>query len=120
TMLLMVPITFVLADALEIDPLPLVIIEILVSNIGGTATLIGDPPNIIIAGATGLSFMAFIVNLAPIAALSFVIVTAGLYAVYRRRLRVQLQARERVMRLDAARSIDDMSELKRTVPILIA
>ena len=67
TVLLMVPITFLLADALDIDPLPLVIIEILVSNIGGTATLIGDPPNIIIAGATGLSFMAFIVNLAPIA-----------------------------------------------------
>jgi Na+/H+ antiporter NhaD/arsenite permease-like protein len=120
TVLLMVPITFLLADALDIDPLPLVIIEILVSNIGGTATLIGDPPNIIIAGATDLSFMAFIVNLAPIAALTFAVVTAGLYAVYRRRLRVQPQAREHVMRLDAARSIEDMSELKRTVPILIA
>src|SRR5919112_2192530 len=79
TILLMVPITFVLADALDIDALPLVIIEILVSNIGGTATLIGDPPNIIIAGATDLSFTAFIANLAPIAALAFVVVTAGLY-----------------------------------------
>jgi Na+/H+ antiporter NhaD/arsenite permease-like protein len=67
TILLMVPITFLLADALDIDPIPLVIIEILVSNIGGTATLIGDPPNIMIAGATGLSFAEFIVNLAPIA-----------------------------------------------------
>jgi Na+/H+ antiporter NhaD/arsenite permease-like protein len=120
TVLLMVPITFLLADALDVDPLPLVIIEILVSNIGGTATLIGDPPNIIIAGATGLSFTAFIVNLAPIAALTFVIVTAGLYAVYRGRLRVRPQARERVMRLDATRSIEDMGELKRTVPILVA
>ncbi len=53
TVLLMVPITFLLADALDVDPIPLVIIEILVSNIGGTATLIGDPPNILIAGATG-------------------------------------------------------------------
>ena len=120
TVLLMVPITFLLADALDVDPLPLVIIEILVSNIGGTATLIGDPPNIIIAGATGLSFMAFIVNLAPIAALTFAIITAGLYAVYRRRLQVPPQARERVMRLDAARSIEDMAELRRTVPILVA
>ncbi len=68
TVLLMVPITFLLADALDIDPIPLVIIEIIASNIGGTATLIGDPPNIIIAGATGLSFGAFIANLAPIAA----------------------------------------------------
>ena len=52
TILLVVPITFLLADALDIDPIPLVIIEVIASNIGGTATLIGDPPNIIIAGAT--------------------------------------------------------------------
>ncbi len=119
TVLLMVPITFLLADALDIDPLPLVIIEIVVSNIGGTATLIGDPPNIIIAGASGLSFTAFIVNLAPIAALTFVVVTAGLYVTYRGRLQVPPEARERVMTLDAARSIEDAAELKRTVPILI-
>ena len=83
TVLLMVPITFLLADALDIDPIPLVIIEIIVSNIGGTATLIGDPPNILIAGATDLTFTDFIVNLAPIAALTFVVVTVGLYWVYR-------------------------------------
>jgi Na+/H+ antiporter NhaD/arsenite permease-like protein len=53
TVLLMVPITFLLADALDIDPIPLILIEIIASNIGGTATLIGDPPNILIAGATG-------------------------------------------------------------------
>jgi Na+/H+ antiporter NhaD/arsenite permease-like protein len=119
TVLLMVPITFLLADALDIDPIPLVIIEIIVSNIGGTATLIGDPPNILIAGSTDLTFMEFIVNLAPIAALCFVVVTAGLYVVYRRQLRVAPEARRRVMELDAARSIEDLDELKRTVPILI-
>jgi Na+/H+ antiporter NhaD/arsenite permease-like protein len=120
TVLLIVPITFLLADTLDIDALPLVIIEIVVSNIGGTATLIGDPPNIIIAGATDLSFTAFIVNLAPIAAVTFAVVTAGLYAVFRRRLQVRPQARERVLRLDAARAIEDMAELRRTVPILVA
>jgi Na+/H+ antiporter NhaD/arsenite permease-like protein len=120
TVLLIVPITFVLADALDIDALPLIIIEILVSNIGGTATLIGDPPNIIIAGATDLSFTAFIVNLAPIAAVTFLIVTAGLYALYRRQLRVAPEARRHVMGLDARRSIEDVAELKRTVPILVA
>ena len=71
TVLLMVPITFLLADALDIDPIPLVIIEIIASNIGGTATLIGDPPNILIAGATDLSFTDFAVNLAPISALEW-------------------------------------------------
>jgi Na+/H+ antiporter NhaD/arsenite permease-like protein len=120
TVLLMVPITFLLADALDVDPIPLVIIEIVVSNIGGTATLIGDPPNIIIAGATDLSFVAFIVNLAPIAALTFAVVTAALYRVFRRRLQVAPEARDRVMRLDAGRSIEDMPELRRTVPILVA
>src|ERR687893_415441 len=60
TVLLMVPITFLLADTLDIDPLPLVLIEIIASNIGGTATLIGDPPNIMIAGATGLTFVEFV------------------------------------------------------------
>src|SRR5918997_2928991 len=77
TVLLMVPITFLLADALDVDPVPLLIVEILVSNIGGTATLIGDPPNIMIAGATGLTFTAFIANLAPISPLAFVVVTVG-------------------------------------------
>src|SRR5918997_667579 len=95
TVLLMVPITFLLADALDIDPIPLVLIEIIASNIGGTATLIGDPPNILIAGATDLSFGAFISNLAPIAALAFVVTTGLLYAVYRRRLQVEEGARER-------------------------
>jgi Na+/H+ antiporter NhaD/arsenite permease-like protein len=119
TVLLMVPITFLLADALDIDPIPLVVIEILVSNIGGTATLIGDPPNILIAGATDLSFVAFIANLAPIAIITFVAVTGGLYLLFRPQLRVTPEARERVMELDARRSIEDMDELVRTVPVLV-
>jgi Na+/H+ antiporter NhaD/arsenite permease-like protein len=119
TVLLMVPITFLLADTLDIDPIPLVVTEILVSNIGGTATLIGDPPNILIAGATDLSFTDFIVNLAPIAALTFVVVTGGLYLLYRHQLRITPDARRHVLALDAARSIEDVAELKRTVPILV-
>jgi Na+/H+ antiporter NhaD/arsenite permease-like protein len=119
TVLLIVPITFLLADALDIDPIPLVIIEIIASNIGGTATLIGDPPNIIIAGATDLSFGAFIANLAPIAAVAFAVVTGGLYLAYRKRLQVPPEARRRVMDLDAEASIEDRDELRRTMPILV-
>ena len=120
TVLLMVPITFLLADALDVDPIPLVIIEILVSNIGGTATLIGDPPNIMIAGATGLTFVEFIANLAPVAVITFAVVTAGLYLAFRSQLRISPEARARVMELDAADSIEEPGELKRTVPILVA
>ena len=119
TVLLMVPITFLLADALDIDPIPLVLIEIIASNIGGTATLIGDPPNILIAGATDLTFGDFFVNLAPIAAVAFVVVTAMLYLVFRRRLQIAPEARQRVMELDARRSIEDVAELKRTLPVLV-
>ena len=119
TILLVVPITFLLADALDIDPIPLVIIEVIASNIGGTATLIGDPPNIIIAGATDLSFNAFIVNLAPIAIVTFAIVVGLLYLFYRSRLQISERNRAIVMELDAAASIRDRPELRRTGPVLV-
>ena len=120
TILLVVPVTFLLADALDIDPIPLVLIEILSSNIGGTATLIGDPPNIIIAGATGLSFNEFIVNLAPIVLVTLAIVIPLLYLHYRGRLQVTPENRRHVMELDARASISDAQELRRTVPVLVA
>lgn len=119
TILLVVPITFLLADALDVDPLPLVIIEVIASNIGGTATLIGDPPNIIIAGATDLSFNDFIVNLAPIALVTFVAVVGALYLFYRPRLQIEERNRRYVMELDARASIRDWDELRRTGPVLV-
>jgi Na+/H+ antiporter NhaD/arsenite permease-like protein len=119
TILLIAPITFLLADALDIDAVPLLIIQVIASNIGGTATLIGDPPNIIIAGATGLSFNAFIVNLAPIVVVTFAVVIPLLYLVFRRRLRVEEKDRTAVLGLNAAASIRDAAELRRTGPVLV-
>jgi Na+/H+ antiporter NhaD/arsenite permease-like protein len=119
TILLMVPITFLLADTLDIKPIPLVIMEIVASNIGGTATLIGDPPNILIAGATGLSFNSFLLNLAPIAVVTLVVVVGALYLFYRRDLQVAPANREKVMQIDARKSIEDVGELWRTVPVLL-
>jgi len=119
TILLVVPITFLLADALDLDPLPLVIIEVIASNIGGTATLIGDPPNIIIAGATDLSFNDFIINLAPVVVVTFAVVIGLLYLYYRRRLQIAPESRAAVMELDAAASIRDPVELRRTGPVLV-
>ncbi len=118
TMLLVVPITFVLADTLDVDPIPLIVIEIVASNIGGTATLIGDPPNILIGGHTGLSFAAFVGNLAPIVIPTLVVVVALLYRGYRRRLQIEPQARARVLELDASRAIEDPAELRRLLPVL--
>jgi Na+/H+ antiporter NhaD/arsenite permease-like protein len=119
TILLVVPITFLLADALDVDPIPLIIIEVISSNIGGTATLIGDPPNIIIAGATGLSFNSFIVNLAPVVLVTFAVVITALYLFYRPRLQIEEANRRYVMELDAPGSIRDAAELRRTGPVLV-
>lgn len=119
TILLIVPVTFLLADALDIDPIPLIIIEVIASNIGGTATLIGDPPNIIIAGATDLTFNAFIVNLAPAVVVTLAVVVGGLYLFYRSRLQIDDRNRDAVMELDARASIRDWTELRRSVPVLV-
>ncbi len=85
TILLVVPITFVIADALDLDLIPLIIAEVIASNLGGAATLIGDPPNIIIAGQSGLGFNDFLINVGPPALISYVVVTAGLFLVCRAR-----------------------------------
>jgi Na+/H+ antiporter NhaD/arsenite permease-like protein len=118
TILLVVPLTFLLADALDIDPIPLILIEVIASNIGGTATLVGDPPNIMIAGATGLSFNQFIVNLTPVVVVTLFVVTTLPYLWFRKSLRVTEANRDRVMSLDARASISDWRELHRTVPVL--
>lgn len=119
TILLVVPISFLLADTLDFDPIPLIIIEVMAANIGGTATLIGDPPNIMIASYTGLGFNDFLFNLAPGVLPILALVTVGLYFVFRNQLQVNDENREHVMQLDAAAAIRDHAELKRTLPVLI-
>jgi Na+/H+ antiporter NhaD/arsenite permease-like protein len=85
--LLVAPISLIVASKFGMPPAPLLILQIIASNIGGTATLVGDPPNIMIAGATGLSFNAFLINLAPVAITALVLVTVVLYTAQRHRFR---------------------------------
>jgi Na+/H+ antiporter NhaD/arsenite permease-like protein len=119
TILLMVPITFLLADTLDINPMPLVLIQVMAANIGGAATLIGDPPNIMIGNAAGLSFNDFLVNNLPGVAVILAVITVGLYFAYRSQIQVDERDRKFVMELDAAASIRDKAELKRTMPVLL-
>jgi Na+/H+ antiporter NhaD/arsenite permease-like protein len=119
TILLVVPVTFLLCDTLDIDPIPLIVIEVVASNIGGTATLIGDPPNIIIAGHTGLSFNEFILNLAPIVVVTLVVVIGLLYRYMRKSFQTTVENRRYVMQLDASASITNPTELRRTGPVLL-
>jgi Na+/H+ antiporter NhaD/arsenite permease-like protein len=111
TILLVVPITFVIADALEIDLVPLVIAEVIASNLGGAATLIGDPPNIIIAGQSGLGFNDFLINVGPPAAIAYLVVTAGLYLAYRHSLTPAPDRVDELSSLDAAASLAPRREV---------
>jgi len=87
TVLLIGPIALAVAEVLKVDPLPFVFAEIFSSNIGGTATLIGDPPNLLIGSAAGLSFNDFVLNLGPAVVLSMVVMYGLLYLWYGRELR---------------------------------
>lgn len=87
TVVLMMPITFVIAKEFETDPVPFLITEVLASNIGGTATLIGDPPNIIIGTRAGLSFMNFVQELTPIVFLIFMVSIGVLIFLFRKGLK---------------------------------
>ncbi len=84
TVMIFVPMTLAVADAVGFDPVPFILGEIFASNIGGTATLIGDPPNILIGTAAKLSFVDFIINLGPISVAVFIVVDIFLLFVYRK------------------------------------
>jgi len=118
TVLLMVPMTLVICDNLKINPLPFLFVEIFMSNIGGTATLIGDPPNILIGSAAGLSFMDFVVNLAPIILVLFIILIPLIKWVYGPKIKTAKENMERVMKLDEKESIQDPILLKKSLIVL--
>jgi len=100
TVLLIVPMTFVITKKLKIDPIPFLIPEILASNIGGTATIVGDPPNIMIGSRAGLSFMDFVVNLGPIIIVVFIVTFFVLWLMYRKQLRLSPEEKQKVFELD--------------------
>jgi Na+/H+ antiporter NhaD/arsenite permease-like protein len=118
TVLLVAPVTVLLCDRLDLDPVPFLIAEVLASNIGGTATLIGDPPNIIIAGRSGLSFNDFLVNLAP-----FVLVLVGVLLLlcrllFRKALTLQPERVAEIMELDEREAIRDRTLLWQSLAVL--
>jgi Na+/H+ antiporter NhaD/arsenite permease-like protein len=118
TVLLIVPMTFVITKKLNVNPIPFLIPEILASNIGGTATIIGDPPNIMIGSRAGLSFMDFIVNLGPIILMVFIAVFAALWLIYRKRLRVDEESKKKIFELDEKVCIKDRPLLNKCGAVL--
>src|SRR5688572_11187218 len=107
TVLLIAPVTLLVCDRLGVSPIPYLIAEALASNIGGTATLIGDPPNIIIASRSGLTFNEFLINLAPIAALALAVFVAMLPVLFRGSFSVDPERVADVMALEEREAIKD-------------
>lgn len=118
TVLLTVPITFSITAQLKVDVKPYLISQILASNIGGTATLIGDPPNIMIGSAVGLNFMDFVANLTGIAVFIFFVVDAVLIALYHSELKTQPELQEKVMSLNARSQIANPALLKKCLFVI--
>ncbi len=118
TVLLTVPITFSITAQLKVDVKPYLISQILASNIGGTATLIGDPPNIMIGSAVGLNFMDFIANLTGIAIIIFLVVEALLIVIYGKELKTQPELQQKVMRLNEKSQIADKALLKKCLAVI--
>lgn len=118
TVVLIAPVTLYIASVLRVSPVPFLISEILASNIGGTATLIGDPPNILIGSAAGLGFAEFLANMAPIA-LAILVVYVGLTRVlFGRDLRVHDDVREAVLALDEAEVLTEPRLLRLSLSVI--
>ncbi|MBR6014203.1 MAG: ArsB/NhaD family transporter [Selenomonadaceae bacterium] len=118
TVLLTVPITFNIAAQLKVDVKPFLMAQIISSNIGGTATLVGDPPNIMIGSSVGLNFMDFIFNLTLPAIIIFVVTVAIMLLLYKSKLHTQVELQDKVMRLDEKSQITDFKLLRKCLFVL--
>ena len=118
TILLIVPVTLVITDTLDTNPIPFMFTEILIANIGGTATLIGDPPNIMIGSATGLGFVDFIVNLAPVVIVISVATLFLLKLIYKDFLKAKDENKQKIMKMDETITIKDTLLLKKSLIVL--
>lgn len=118
TVLLMVPVTFVIANNLKLNPKPFLFGAILLSNIGGTATLIGDPPNILIGSAANLTFNDFLVNLAPVVVVITAVTLLMLYFLYRKTLVTTPEAISSVLRFQPREAITDKKLLIKSLFVL--
>ena len=111
--------TVLLIGILKINPVPMLLTQILASNIGGTATLIGDPPNIMIGSAAKLSFLDFIKNTAPVVVVIMIILVLVFKFIYGKKFSVNSDAVSEIMALDEKKSISDMSLLIKSVIMIV-
>ena len=118
TVLLVVPITLLITEELKVKPYPFLFAMIFSSNIGGTATLIGDPPNIMIGSATGLTFNDFAYNLTPVILVVMAVTLIPIYFIWGRHLRAAPEDRQRVMKFNEYEAITDVRLLKQCLSVI--
>jgi Na+/H+ antiporter NhaD/arsenite permease-like protein len=118
TVLLIVPVTLLICHELDLSPYPYLFAEIFCSNIGGTATLIGDPPNIMIGSAVNLTFNDFLLNLAPVVPVILLMTLGIIYFIWGRKLQATDDARERIMHFREQDAITDTLLLKQSLTVL--
>lgn len=118
TVMLVTPVTLLITQALRITPYPYLFSTIFASNIGGTATLIGDPPNIMIGSAADLSFMDFVLNTAPIAAGVLFATLLPIYLIWGRKMVASSEDRAQVMSFNEKEAIKDARLLKQSLAVM--
>jgi Na+/H+ antiporter NhaD/arsenite permease-like protein len=120
TVLLIVPVTLAVCDKLKVPAYPFLFAEIFASNIGGTATLIGDPPNILIGSQVGLSFNQFVIHLTPVIIVVMVVQALVIHLLWGKDLRSTREHQAAVMRMHPGATIKDWTLLKQSLTVLIA
>jgi Na+/H+ antiporter NhaD/arsenite permease-like protein len=118
TVLLTVPVTLLITEELKVKPYPYLFTQIFASNIGGTATLIGDPPNIMIGSAVGLTFNDFALALTPVIVVVLAATMVPLYLIWGRHLRAAPEDRQRVMSFNEREAITDVRLLKQSLTVI--
>lgn len=118
TVVLLTPVTLSIARTLRVSPIPYLISQIFASNIGGTATLIGDPPNILIGSAAGLDFGAFLVNLAPVVILILLAFLVIMRVAFRRKMEDDADRLDLLAELDPAAAITNLPLMIRSLVVL--
>nr|WP_202870430.1 ArsB/NhaD family transporter [Kribbella sp. VKM Ac-2571] len=119
TVLLIAPVTLLVCDRLGINPVPFLIAEVMASNIGGAATLIGDPPNIIIASRSGLTFNDFLLHMTPLVVLELIVFTLVLPRLFKGSFDVDPDRVENVLRLNEREAIQDTRLLIKCGSVLL-
>ena len=119
TVLLIGPMTIAITQILEVNPVPFLLSQIMASNIGGTATLIGDPPNIMIGSAADLGFTDFILTTGPVVVIILAVVVGIFILMYRGNLHVESENMEKVIELDEKLAIKDVSLLRKSVIMIV-